>query len=573
MFSVRQFWLYRQQVSRRQWLVGGSGLLLIGAAVFLLIGYLVSDQSAPVKTHVQAGRKSPTPPATISATPSPSHTDHSSMAQPTAVPPLSIPHQRPTIVKNYYTPVIGIDWAKVQYRPRQFVSGLKVNDPTRGSLTVQNVGNYTNWDFFTGYDYSVHRLAKVAGYWQFGLNRGATLGVVWRSQRPVPNWLSAWQPGNTVTVAGQFGGTWRVYTKFFGPGVAALGGVYDPQDNPQGNQDTIDTYWVLFSESNGQPSAAPTTPAGLSAPQSNQACPAWVHDQYKAKGPDGKYYPTWHAQIDPVYWCYFGHEHGSDPAYFDSRYHPLYGYSGSHHGHDEAHAGFKNVLWGDDRYLYYLTHHFGTASLHRACMQFHTFDLAIKRLSDNKIIVDVHMMGDFGDSRINRSQEILTPPECPDQGKIALGSGSHGVRQLPAVSADSIGYEPWRVDYSRNVLGFVGGITINNPDPIVICNNARCDTAVPTGNTGTTRFTTDDRFGVVSGPNTGVFYTEPMARTLSAPAAHMSVRQYVEPGLNFKMNIPMHCRDVYAFGRRFVCDKSLQGASPAMREGAIHPPN
>ena len=39
-----------------------------------------------------------------------------------------------------------------------------------------------------------------------------------------------------------------------------------------------------------------------------------IHDSYKVKGPDGKWYPTWHPPVDPATGCKFGHEHGRDPS-------------------------------------------------------------------------------------------------------------------------------------------------------------------------------------------------------------------------------------------------------------------
>lgn len=41
-------------------------------------------------------------------------------------------------------------------------------------------------------------------------------------------------------------------------------------------------------------------------------CSATVHDQYRVKGPDGQWYPTWHPPVDPS-GCTFEHEHGRDP--------------------------------------------------------------------------------------------------------------------------------------------------------------------------------------------------------------------------------------------------------------------
>ena len=43
-------------------------------------------------------------------------------------------------------------------------------------------------------------------------------------------------------------------------------------------------------------------------------CSKDVHDSYFVVGPDGKKYPTWHPPRDPATGCWFGHEHGDNPA-------------------------------------------------------------------------------------------------------------------------------------------------------------------------------------------------------------------------------------------------------------------
>lgn len=78
------------------------------------------------------------------------------------------------------------------------------------------------------------------------------------------------------------------------------------------------------------PTAAPTsTPhttghgenshaMGLWTPTRFDTCPKELHDRYKVKGPDGKWYPTWHPPVvtNPATGkqCSFGHEHGRNPA-------------------------------------------------------------------------------------------------------------------------------------------------------------------------------------------------------------------------------------------------------------------
>jgi hypothetical protein len=99
----------------------------------------------------------------------------------------------------------------------------------------------------------------------------------------------------------------RCSTGVAGPCAVVLGGV-----NTAGNGVGRDVYHILLEESNS------TLPALLSqlggpAAQREQSCPSWVHAQYVTMGPAGKFYLAWHPQIDQVWWCCFGHEHGSNP--------------------------------------------------------------------------------------------------------------------------------------------------------------------------------------------------------------------------------------------------------------------
>jgi cell division septation protein DedD len=88
------------------------------------------------------------------------------------------------------------------------------------------------------------------------------------------------------------------------------------------------------------PSTNPTPVAG-------QPCPTWVHDQYRATGPDGKLYATWHPPTDPQYGCTFGHEHGADPTGAPALRGRtiLFDYVNALAGRSEAHVGFKIFRW------------------------------------------------------------------------------------------------------------------------------------------------------------------------------------------------------------------------------------
>jgi hypothetical protein len=465
-------------------------------------------------------------------------------------------------------PNAGVDWSKVAYRPRQFANGLVVPDPTRGPLRVDNAGTYAGWDFFPTYNWSVHRAATAPDWQELQLNRAATLAVVWRGGPAVPQWLAGWTKGPVVGAGGK---QFPTYRRRVAAGRVTLGAVYDPGAQPGPNV-TRDTYWVLLAEDNGTPSPQPPVPAGRERPRPNETCPGWVHDQYVAAGPDGKAYPTWHHLIEPVYWCYHRHEHGSNPQHFAPQQQPLFGYVAAAHGMNEAHEGFKTSVFDDGRgNRWMITHHFGTAGLARACNRFHTVGIAVRRASDNLLLADLHLMADFGRAVVNATQAPLTPPTCPDQAADALAAGSTGIRQLPAQSAGPVFYEPWRFHATRNVLGLTGTLTFNTPDPIVICNTATCDQPIATGKSGSDRFLTpNDGFGLVAGANTGTFYTDALGKRLVSKGEAGAVRQYVHPAARLALTPGGgngHYFDLNAWGQPFIFGKPTN--IPTNREGSI----
>jgi hypothetical protein len=317
-------------------------------------------------------------------------------------------------------------------------------------------------------------------------------------------------------------------------------------------------------------------PAGQEVPRANETCPAWVHDQYTATGPDGRLYATWHPQIDPVYWCYFRHDHGSNPAQLAPGYQPLYGYASTAAGANEPHAGFKSYVMDDGagrRWLF--SHHFGTGSIDRACVQFH--DVGVAVAAGGEVLADLHLMGDFGKSVVNATGEALTPAACPGQAAQSDATGSRGVRQLPVVTRGAIGYEPWRLDEHRTILGLTGALTFITTDAVVLCNDVTCDRAVVTGSTGTHRFFTYTRgFGITAGGLSGTFYTDAYGRTSAGAGQPGAIRQYVKPGLSvstpyFGDNQTCHTSDPWtAF---YTCDANLSQGLPTMLENAIQPPN
>lgn len=158
------------------------------------------------------------------------------------------------------------------------------------------------------------------------------------------------------------------------------------------------------------PTAAATftaTPVVTATPvaEAGKECPTWVHDGHVAAGPDGKFYPTWHPDIDPDYGCYFGHTHGDDPRVSSvAQTMPAFGYVGAVAGMAEPHAGFKVFNFecgepgdqGPSRIASRFVMHMGTSGVARYMMAFHSIEYDA-RACDGSWEVHLKGMGNFGD--------------------------------------------------------------------------------------------------------------------------------------------------------------------------------
>jgi hypothetical protein len=448
------------------------------------------------------------------------------------------PGLSPTLLDSYTFNGSQPDMAAVSYHPWQYAttyngSSFVVTDQTHWDYQVPNGGAYSGWDALLLPNDGYFRSVTDPAWLQINLTRPATVAIVWRSAATErPAWLSGWTLGPSGADSsgwGCGGSPCPVYTRVFTAAqTVTLGGVRaaeDPLDR--------DVYYVLLAEANGQPSTPPTQLATPPA-YANQTCPSWVHDQYAATAADGQIYPTWHPQIDPVYWCYFRHDHGSDPIQFLPTYLPLYGYTAAAMGDNEPHVGFKTYVFDDgSNHRWLITQHFGTSSLDRACVRYHTLDVAVAMASTGQLLADLHLMADFGTSASNVTGQALAPAACPAQALRPTDDGSTGVRELPVAAQGPIMYEPWRFDGRGNILGLDGTVTFNTRDSVVICDGAPpCSSAVETGGSGSYRFfmfTSD--FGVHAGAHTGQFYTDPRGLTLMDPAGP-EVRKSLAPQPN-----------------------------------------
>lgn len=377
---------------------------------------------------------------------------------------------------------------------------------------------------------------KLTDWLTLTLNRAAQLTI------PGPRlpWMTDWKQAP----AG--------FSKVFPAGVAQLG-------PPSGR-----VYSVQLAEADGSPSPVPDVPAGQVAPVAGQRCPAWVHDQYQATGPDGISYRTWHPQIDPVYWCTFGHDHGTRPP---AGFQPVYGYTASRHGMTEPHVGFKTntIQTAADTY-WVITQHFGTSGLGRACTQFHTVDVAYLQGGDLK--ADLHFMGDFGKGQTIALQVTRDITGCPvDQSKITSG----GARKLHLL--DNKGYEAWRLDDSALNIGLdLRDTTFYTGDALTACASTACTSLIPRP---VANYGVDHRVSLEpglklsgTGGTSGVFYSDPLGRTLVSQDTPGATQQYIEPGLAVTDTSPHRtCWTADAWGGPLHCGGSILNPNKAIENG------
>jgi hypothetical protein len=281
-----------------------------------------------------------------------------------------------------------------------------------------------------------------------------------------------------------------------------------------------------------------------------------VHDQYKAQGLDGQWYPTWHAPVDAEYGCYFGHEHGDDPngsPALRGRA-PLFGYASIAAGMNEPHVGFKVFRWDNVHHFNAPQHegafvlmvlHQGTSGAGRFTTVFHDIEFHYYNPRDGRE-VHVHMLAPFG--------ELLVGCGANDPGMLLRQRQANvpGARQVSAdkcFNAPNIPYEDWitalyvGADANGNWKAYLDPhFAIFNPNTYCIVENGACklgysDTRAGTGADPAGQqswFKGDKREAYLNqvwiknaGGNASV-WTDPYGR-LAAPNAPGAIEQYIAP--------------------------------------------
>lgn len=440
-----------------------------------------------------------------------------------------------------------------RYNPRQFAINFQAADSTLGApWKVTNAGAFNGWDVFP---FTEGNRIEVSNTWAtFTLDRPAKLGYVWRydpsklGANPAPAWLAAngWTQQGTIDATlldpnrPGWTGPWPVYTKEFAAGTVAI-------PSPSQNGAAKNLPWVLFAETGGTPSAAPSVPAGKTLPAPNQECPVWVHDQYKTGG-----FPTWHDSHDPKYWCYFNHDHGSNPRLVCGNDAGCLGEV--KFGQVASLANMTENHWGHKLYALDYTatqgvkvlviQHQGTwglARINTCVQQFHMVRVIIKSTAGDTLY-NVQFMADYGRSLATLGQDQGGDP-YPGVCNEATGyTTTTPSRQVPfgsfcnPANPASFPYEPWNFAVNRYLasLGLGGNFVVNTQD-ILTCplDAAGTQAYEATNRSGTARFFTANQMAFNCPPQAnaqGYWWTDPMGLNVVTSTTPNAVRQFCKPG-------------------------------------------
>lgn len=175
-------------------------------------------------------------------------------------------------------------------------------------------------------------------------------------------------------------------------------------------------YSVLFGEADGTPSKPPAVPEGLPNITANAKCPEELHDLWVVENPDNnadedvadKKWRSWHPSVDPMYHCYYGHEHGTDPALsgYTARFHYL---AWKNDRQDESHTGFKGYGIEKDGINYYINLHAQTSLPARIDQQFHSMVVSATDKESGELMMEIQCKADYGFTMAEVKEECREP--------------------------------------------------------------------------------------------------------------------------------------------------------------------
>jgi hypothetical protein len=471
--------------------------------------------------------------------------------------PVSLNHP---LIKNNSVPTSALPLVARYYRVEDVEHNKKlVNEAGYWGLTYKprqsNFKGYEDWDMLQLPPQWYKPDLLRPDWLRIGLNREAKLVVVWEKSE---GWLAGWQKSEAL-VSGK---KTYFYSKNFPAGEAMLG-------SPGKKGDSGPNYVVLLAEKDGTASKEPPLPAGISErPLPNQTCPSWLENAWtlgQVYGPEalieGQDYKTWHPQIDPIYWCYNAHDHGSDPSLV--KYRPAVEFVAKRFfNQPELHVGFKGFAIPDEEtgLGWYINLHSETGVQTRACARFHTVVMAITRMSTGEKLVELGYKGDFGASKSNQGDNPTIGATCTDakgnpvtQAEIAKQTVAEKNIRVFQGDKDPGGYENWRGGLTKALgMSFWGddgkdtGLSIDIRNPATGCADLSCAGVRSTDSHADMRtlfignlkikYTEQIRaLDQADGSLDGYFWTDAYGNALSAELKAGdpgTIRQYMKPGFN-----------------------------------------
>lgn len=459
------------------------------------------------------------------------------------------PSLKPRLVGRYYT-------INAFEQNNNNVKRLKLEpsyDELKYKPNASAFPGFENWD--------VLEMRKVnntrSDYLRLTLTRDAKVAVLSSSRL---SWMDGtWTEGLLPDK------TTKTFVKSFLAGEAVLGA---PAKD--------DAYTTLIAEADGKASVYPKLPAGgpsgAEQPKPNETCPAWLDNLYVTTGSDGNPYKSWHPQIDPVYHCYFKHEHGSDPALVGLPGFALEYVATVNNNQPELHEGFKGIAIRDEakKIGWYINIHSETHDLHRVCTQKHTVVVIVTDLTKtypSNMLAMVGYKGDFGASIANRDvagknviiDKVTNPsfPNCPSQTDIANSLKDKDGNQVffkrirventGDGKLDNGGYENWQGGLTSEVGLSSSGDTmrprfkLDIRNPSTTCSDMTCSAAKPNdGSHGDERTFSVSRLKIEYSPlvrvkdeqdgvKDGTFYTDVYGLKV-VPASATAIKQFVQIG-------------------------------------------
>jgi hypothetical protein len=184
-------------------------------------------------------------------------------------------------------------------------------------------------------------------------------------------------------------------------------------------------YNLIFGEPRGGAPPLPKNPPQIGGPPiaGQQFCPAALHAMWQVRSnrdphTQSSKFAGWHPQVDPIYNCHYGHEHGSPgilAGFVEELNYTAYKYKNQ----DEFHPSFKGyVIPVNDKFLY-VNAHAETTHISRIDEEVHTVVMAITDRETGDIQMQLNCKTHFGPAFAEYNAGSM--PQFPTPGMLPVG--------------------------------------------------------------------------------------------------------------------------------------------------------